>query len=184
MAVSVGGGDAVDGDADTDDVACDDYDDDDGGGGGGGVADDDDDDAEAVPGSCGSSCRPPSSREHTGPRNRVSPVPRATPGTRLHVDETTTPIDRYPRWIRAPGGESLHGGRCSRDSQGHGVTCHEDIPMGHELPPPASFRHPRFRDHRRSKVKVKKKRKLYTFFSLLEPLSLLSLAIPNFSNSQ
>ena len=35
MAVSVGGGDAVDGDADTDDVACDDYDDDDGDGGGG-----------------------------------------------------------------------------------------------------------------------------------------------------
>lgn len=135
MAVSVGGGDAVDGDADTDDVACDDGD-----GDGGGVVGDDDD-AEAVPGSCGSSCRPPSSREHTGPRNRVSPVPRAPPGTRLHVDETT-PIDRYPRWIRAPGGESLHGGRCNRDSQGHGVTCHEDIPTGQQLPPPASFRHP------------------------------------------
>lgn len=117
------GDDAVDGDADND------------------VVGDADDDAVAGPGSCGSSCWVPSSREHTGPRNQVSPVPRAAGGTRLHVDETT-PIDRYPRSIRAPGGVPLHGGqRCSRDSQGHGVTCHEDIPINQELPSPGASRH-------------------------------------------
>lgn len=56
------------------------------------------------------------------------------------MDEST-PIVRYPRSIRVPADEPLRGGRCSRDSQGHGVTCHEDIPTNHELPSPGAPRH-------------------------------------------
>ncbi|KAK1134201.1 hypothetical protein K0M31_011983 [Melipona bicolor] len=114
--------------------------------------DDDDDDAVTGVGSCGSSCWVSSSREHTGPRNRASPGALAAGGTRLHVDETTwTTIDRYPRSIRAPGGEPHRGGqRCSRDSQGHGVTCHEDIPTNEELPSPGASHHPRSRFDRSS----------------------------------
>lgn len=129
---------AVDSGVDSDDAVDDDDNDDDGDGDG-----DDDDDAVAGLGSCGSSCWVPSSREHTGPRNQASPGALAAGGTRLHVDETTwTTIDRYPRSIRAPGGEPLRGGqRCSRDSQGHGVTCHEDIPTNEELPSPGASHH-------------------------------------------
>lgn len=159
------GDDAVDGDADNDvDVG------------------DADDDAVAGPGSCGSSCWVPSSREHTGPRNQVSPVPRAAGGTRLHVDETT-PIDRYPRSIRAPGGVPLHGGqRCSRDSQGHGVTCHEDIPINQELPSRGASRHAEsgyvslfFQD--RSCPIVPRTRNTLAVRYLLNGLGILSLAI-------
>lgn len=158
------GDDAVDGDADND------------------VVGDADDDAVAGPGSCGSSCWVPSSRKHTGPRNQVSPAPRAAGGTRLHVDETT-PIDRYPRSIRAPGGVPLHGGqRCSRDSQGHGVTCHEDIPINQELPSPGASRHTEsgyvslfFQD--RSCPIVLRTRNTLAVCYLLNELGILSLAI-------
>lgn len=45
-----------------------------------------------------------------------------------------SPIGSFRRPIRAPEDDPLCGGRCSRASKGHGVTCHEDIPAHLELP--------------------------------------------------